>query len=220
MTRFFLFSIALLSQFLWAQPDLSKATKSYSGYFDFYYFEDTDQIFLEVANLGEEFLYVNALSQGLGSNDIGLDRGQLGATQVVYFQKAGNKLMLIQPNQEFRAITDNAAEKKSVREAFAKSVLFGFPIVKKTAKGYLIDLTPFLVQDSHGVAGRLKGSGQGSYSLDKSRSALALDQTKAFPKNVEFDAMLTFSGSATGNYIRSVAPNADFVTAYQHHSFI
>ena len=220
MTRFFLFSIALLSQFLWAQPDLSKATKSYSGYFDFYYFEDTDQIFLEVANLGEEFLYVNALSQGLGSNDIGLDRGQLGATQVVYFQKAGNKLMLIQPNQEFRAITDNAAEKKSVREAFAKSVLFGFPIVKKTAKGYLIDLTPFLVQDSHGVAGRLKGSGQGSYSLDNSRSALALDQTKAFPKNVEFDAMLTFSGSATGNYIRSVAPNADFVTAYQHHSFI
>ncbi len=220
MTRFFLLSIALFSQLSTAQPDLSKASKSFSGYFDFYYFEDSDQIFLEVEKLGEEFLYVNALSQGLGSNDIGLDRGQLGATQVVFFQKAGNKLMLIQPNLDFRANTDNAAEKKSVREAFAKSVLFGFPIVTKTAKGYLIDLTPFIMQDSHGVTGRLKGSGQGNYSLDKSRSALAIDQTKAFPKNVEFDAMLTFSGNGTGRNIRSVAPNSDFVTAYQHHSFI
>ncbi len=220
MTRFFLLSIALFSQLSTAQPDLSKASKSFSGYFDFYYFEDSDQIFLEVEKLGEEFLYVNALSQGLGSNDIGLDRGQLGATQVVFFQKAGNKLMLIQPNLGFRANTDNAAEKKSVREAFAKSVLFGFPIVTKTAKGYLIDLTPFIMQDSHGVTGRLKGSGQGNYSLDKSRSALAIDQTKAFPKNVEFDAMLTFSGNGTGRNIRSVAPNSDFVTAYQHHSFI
>jgi len=220
MTRFFLLSIALFSQLSTAQPDLSKASKSFSGYFDFYYFEDSDQIFLEVEKLGEEFLYVNALSQGLGSNDIGLDRGELGATQVVFFQKAGNKLMLIQPNLDFRANTDNAAEKKSVREAFAKSVLFGFPIVTKTAKGYLIDLTPFIMQDSHGVTGRLKGSGQGNYSLDKSRSALAIDQTKAFPKNVEFDAMLTFSGNGTGRNIRSVAPNSDFVTAYQHHSFI
>ena len=220
MTRFFIFSLVLFSQLVTAQPDLSKATTAFSGYFDFYYFGGTDQIFIEVERLNEEFLYVNALSQGLGSNDIGLDRGQLGSTQVVYFEKAGNKLLLVQPNLEYRAITDNAAEKKSVREAFAKSVLFGFPIVKKTAKGYLIDLTPFIIQDVHGVTDRLKGTGQGSYSLDKSRSALALNQTKAFPKNVEFDALLTFSGNASGRYIQSVAPNANFVTTYQHHSFI
>lgn len=197
-----------------------KEIKKYEGYFTFYYDESKDKVFLEVDKLNQEFLYVNSLSEGIGSNDIGLDRGQLGGERVVKFHKAGNKLLLIQPNLSYRAITDNIEEKKSVKEAFAKSVLHGF-VIKETKDGkYLVDATSFFMQDTHGVIGRLSGGGNGSYSLDKGKSAFNLERTKAFPKNVEFDVMLTFKGKPRGFNIRSVTPTSSLVTVHQHHSFV
>ncbi len=199
---------------------LQKGITKYEGYFTFYYDENKDKIFLQIDNLNVEFLYVRALSEGLGSNDIGLDRGQLGDGVVVYFKKTGNKLMLIQPNQDYRAITDNKEEKKSVKEAFAKSVLHGF-VIKNEKKGvYLVDATDFFIRDAHGVSISLVKNKQGNYNLDKSKSAFHLDRTKAFPKNVEFDVMLTFKGSPKGANIRSVSPNNFLVTVHQHHSFV
>ncbi len=197
-----------------------KEVKKYNGFIPFYYNEKTDNIFLEISKIDTEILYVNALSEGLGSNDIGLDRGQLGSGVVVKFIKAGNKLLLVQPNQNFRAVTDNVEEKKSVKEAFAKSILHGFKIVKQKGNSYLINATDFLMRDAHGVSGRLMANNEGSYKLDKSRSAFYLERTKAFPKNVEFDLMLTFSGKAKGYNIRSVTPNSSHVTVHQHHSFV
>ena len=198
----------------------SKTVTKHEGYVTFYYDESTDKIFLQIENLHQEFLYVNSLSEGIGSNDIGLDRGQLGNTRIVKFMKAGNKLLLIQPNQDYRAITDNLEEKKSVEQAFAKSVIHGF-VIKETNQGkYLVDATSFFMRDAHGVQGRLSVRKQGSYSLDKSRSAISLERTKAFPKNVEFDVMLTFKGSPKSSNIRSVTPTASLITVNQHHSFI
>ena len=200
--------------------NLQKGITKYEGYFTFYYDENNDKIFLQIDKMDDEFLYVRSLSEGIGSNDIGLDRGQLGGGVVVYFKKAGNKILLVQPNQDFRAITDNVEEKNSVKEAFAKSVLHGF-IIKETKKGqYLVDATFFFMRDAHGVAARLARSNEGNYSLDKSRSAFNLERTKAFPKNVEFDVMLTFKGSPKGYSIRSVTPDASAVTVNQHHSFV
>ena len=198
----------------------SKTVTKHEGYVTFYHDESTDKIFLQIENLHQEFLYVNSLSEGIGSNDIGLDRGQLGNTRIVKFMKAGNKLLLIQPNQDYRAITDNLEEKKSVEQAFAKSVIHGF-VIKETNQGkYLVDATSFFMRDAHGVQGRLSSRKQGSYSLDKSRSAISLERTKAFPKNVEFDVMLTFKGSPKSSNIRSVTPTASLITVNQHHSFI
>ena len=198
----------------------SKTVTKHEGYVTFYYDESTDKIFLQIENLHQEFLYVNSLSEGIGSNDIGLDRGQLGNTRIVKFMKAGNKLLLIQSNQDYRAITDNLEEKKSVEQAFAKSVIHGF-VIKETNQGkYLVDATSFFMRDAHGVQGRLSVRKQGSYSLDKSRSAISLERTKAFPKNVEFDVMLTFKGSPKSSNIRSVTPTASLITVNQHHSFI
>ena len=111
-------------------------------------------------------------------------------------------------------------EKKSVEQAFAKSILFGFKIEEEINGKYIIEITDFLMQDVHGVARRLKGTEQGSFNLDKTKSALALDRTKAFPKNLEFDVTLTFKGEPKGGYIRSVTPNPNLVTVAQHHSFI
>ncbi|NNF19886.1 MAG: DUF5117 domain-containing protein, partial [Flavobacteriaceae bacterium] len=222
MKRFLISAIVFFSiSGLFSQEfDKSKNFNKSEGFFNYFYDSGSDKMYLEVKELEKEFLYVYSLSSGIGSNDIGLDRGQLGNEQVVFFRKAGNKLLLIQPNLKFRAITDNDLEKKSVTEAFAKSVLYGFKIEEEKAGSYLIDITDFLMQDMHGVGQRLKSNKQGSYSVDSSKSAISLDRTKAFPENVEFDVILTFKGNPEGGYIRSVTPDARLVTVNQHHSFI
>jgi len=194
--------------------------EKFKGFFDFTYNQSKDKIFLHVDKLDYEFLYIGSLASGVGSNDIGLDRGQLGSERLVKFVKKGNKLLLIEPNLYYRAETENKSEKKSVEQAFAKSVIFGFEIIESKEDSYLIDITPFLMYDRHGVAKRLRDSKQGSYKVDKSKSAIEIENTKAFPENVEFEALLTFSGEAKGNLIRSVAPDPDNVTVFQHHSFI
>jgi len=214
------FVLFLCASIGFSQSFSDKKLENFKGYFDFFYEEAEDKMFLEVKQLDHEFLYVNALSSGIGSNDIGLDRGQLGGERVVKFVKKGNKLLLIQPNLDYRAITDNELERKSIEQAFAKSVIFGFKIIETKGDSYIIDLTPFLMQDTHGVANRLKRSGEGSYSLDKSKSALNMERSKAFPKNVEFDVLLTFKGQPTGRNLRSVTPTGSLVTVTQHHSFI
>ena len=164
---FFFFGITTLSaQFLEGKKDL----QSFEGFFNFHYSESDGEIYLEVDKLNTEFLYTHFLASGLGSNDIGLDRGQIGAGVVVKFIKSGNKILLLQPNQNFRAITDNELEKKSIEQAFAKSVLFGFPIKEIKGEIYIINLTPFLMQDAHKVANRLKKSKEGNYKLDKTRN--------------------------------------------------
>ncbi|MFP4846869.1 zinc-dependent metalloprotease [Winogradskyella sp. PE311] len=215
-----LFSFMCFSFHFQAQILNKKDLKTYNGYFNFYYEESTDKLYLKVEKLNDEFLYVNSLASGIGSNDIGLDRGQLGSKRLVYFKKSGNKLLLIQPNLNYRANTENNLERKSIEQAFAKSVLFGFKILSHKDGSYIIDFTPFLMEDAHGVSNRLKGSKEGSYKVDKSKSALELERTKAFPENVEFEAMLTFKGQPTGRKLRSVVPTTSLVTVVQHHSFI
>jgi len=167
----------------------------FNGFFNFNYDKKSGKIFLDVDKLNYDFLYINSLTTGLGSNDIGLDRGQLGNERLVRFKKYGNKLLLIQPNLKYRAYTDNKLEIKSVEEAFAFSVIFGFEIIESNSGSYKIDLTPFLMQDTHGVSDRLNSLKQGSYKIDISKSSIELKNTKAFPKNVEFEALLTFKGN-------------------------
>lgn len=194
--------------------------KRHAGFIDFLYNEKMDVIKLEINKLDDEFLYVNSLAAGIGSNDIGLDRGQLGAERVVKFIKAGNKLLLVQPNYRYRAISDNPDEVRAVEEAFAQSVLWGFVIESEADGKYTVNATDFLMQDAHDVIGTLSRSGQGSYKLDRTRSAFYLPRSKAFPQNTEFETILTFTGTAKGDYIRSVAPTSSSITVRQHHSFV
>src|SRR5690606_5989590 len=167
-----------------------------------------------------EFLYVNSLPAGIGSNDIGLDRGQLGDERIVKFERRGPKVLMIQPNYRFRAITNNVDERNSVEQAFAQSVLWGFTITAEEKDKVLVDATDFYFQDAHNVTGQLRSQQQGNYSLDKSRSAFYMPRTKNFPQNTEVEVTLTFTGQATGNYIRSVTPTPNAVTVRQHHSFV
>ncbi len=194
------------------------------GFFNFYYDTSSGRILLEVPSdrLGKEFLYVNSLPAGLGSNDIGLDRGQLGDNKVVRFERAGNKLLLTESNYDYRALSDNPAERQSVDEAFATSVLAGFPLVAVSASGenLLIDLTPFLLRDAHGVARRLRQMKEGEYEFDKERSAVYLPRCKAFPENSEFEAVITLKGEPSGKYVPTVTPEPELISLRMHHSFI
>jgi hypothetical protein len=192
------------------------------GFFDFKWKEDEGKIKLIIPadKLNFEFLYVNSLASGVGSNDIGLDRGQLGNSRIVKFERHGDKIFLVQNNLRYRAISDNPLEKMAVEEAFAKSILWGFKLESKTEDAYIIDLTPMLLSDMHKVGQKLNDQKQGTYKLDPKRSAIYMDRTKNFPKNTEFESTLTFGGTAKGSNIMSVTPTADAVTVRQHHSFI
>ena len=205
--------------FLNSQENLNNDIE-FNGFFDFKYEEKSNKIFLEVDKLNYDFLYIHSLTTGLGSNDIGLDRGQLGDQKIVRFKKYGNKLLLIQPNQKYRAYTDNILEKNSVKEAFAFSVIYGFEIIDSDSGSYKIDLTPFLMQDAHGVSDRLNNLKQGNYKIDLSKSSIELTNTKAFPKNVEFEALLTYKGKPNSYLIPSVSPDSKLISLIQHHSFI
>ncbi|MFY0605509.1 MAG: zinc-dependent metalloprotease [Cyclobacteriaceae bacterium] len=200
----------------------SKVAKyqKYEGFYDFYWDESSGKILLEVSNLGEEFLYVNYLAAGVGSNDIGLDRGQIGDNRIVKFERSGPKVLLIQPNYGYRAISDNKEEVRSVDEAFAKSVLWGFKVEKEENGKVLIDITDFILSDAHGVAKQLKDTKQGSYSRDASRSMIHLPMTKNFSDNTEFEGIVSFKGTPTGGYIRSVAPTSEAISVRMHHSFV
>lgn len=198
----------------------SQEIKRLPGFFPFTYHAKDGKITLEVTELDKEFLYVQGLSSGVGSNDIGLDRGQIGRERIVKFKRAGNKLLLVQPNYSYRALSNNTMERKAVEEAFAQSVLWGFTVDKEENGILQVDLTPFLMQDAHEVANRLESAKQGNYKIDPARSAINLERTKNFPQNSEFDVMLTFTGKPTGAWIQSVAPSAEAVTVHQHHSFV
>lgn len=216
ISLFLSFVLSANAQFL----DKKEGLQKFEGFFNFYYSEKDDEIYVEVKDLDKEFLYVQSLTTGIGSNDVGLDRGQLGNEAVVKFQKAGKKLLLVQPNQRYRAVTDNEQERRSVEEAFAKSILYGFEIKEEKNGKYIIDLTPFLMEDAHGVSSRLEKGNHGSFKINKTKSALALNRTKAFPKNVEFEALLTFEGEAKSNTLREVLPNSKNISVTQHHSFV
>ncbi|MEH0153827.1 zinc-dependent metalloprotease [Limibacter armeniacum] len=218
-SQFFLGFLILTFLSLYAPSGFSKEV-TYSGFIDFSYATETGKVQLKIDQLDKEFLYVNSLVSGVGSNDIGLDRGQLGHNRVVKFQRAGNKILLIQPNYDYRAVSDNPEEAKSVREAFAQSVLWGFKIEKEENGAFWVDATDFFIRDVHNVTGTLKNAKQGNYKLDGSRSAIYKEGTKSFPKNSEFEVILTFTGSPEGSWVRSVVPSPEAITVRQRHSFI
>ena len=198
----------------------TKGMDALPGYFPLYWDASTGKLWLEVERFGDEFLYLESLPAGIGSNDIGLDRGQMGSERIVRFDRVGPKVLLVQPNYDYRAITSAAAEQLAVKESFAESVIWGFLVGAEQGGRVLLDATEFFLRDAHDVAQRLKARNQGEYRLDDSRSALYLPKTKNFPDNTEVEATLTFTGRADGNWIESVTPEPGAVTVRLHHSFI
>ncbi len=205
--------------------ELTKASSVKQGFVDVLYDSSEGKTYLKINNLEQDFLYLSSLPNGLGSNDIGLDRGQLGSTSLVVFERAGNKLLLKQKPTAYRAVTDNVLEAKAVEQAFASSVLWGFAIEDSGRDDdrdwVLVDASDFILQDIHGVARRLSERKQGvGYKVDVSRSAIDLSSTKSFPDNTELQATITLVGSEPGKFVKQVAPNPYAITLKMRHSFV
>src|SRR5215211_4504949 len=176
--------------------DRTSGMKKIDGYFPLYWDERTGAMFLEITRLDSDFLFSSGLSAGLGSNDIGLDRGSgRGGGRIVQFQRVGPRVMLVQANQSFRSSSKNSLERKSVEDSFAKSILWGFTVAAESDGRILVDATDFFMRDLVNAAGRLR---PGNYRLDRTRSAFYLPNTRNFPKNTEVDMTLTFVNDQTG----------------------
>lgn len=206
--------------------DFTEEKTLQQGYFSFYHDQSQGKVYLQIDKFDQAFLFQSSLPHGVGSNDIGLDRGQLGDTRLVKFERVGNKVFLKQLNTYYRADSDNPLEQQAIDEAFASSIIWGFTVASETVKSddklpkVLIDYTPFLLSDIHQVAEKLKSRKQGNFKVDVSRSALYAKRTKAFPENTELEAMVTFKGSGAGSFLKSVTPDSSAVTVHLHHSLI
>ncbi|MGH9346189.1 MAG: zinc-dependent metalloprotease [Vicinamibacterales bacterium] len=234
------FGISLLALLVWLFAPLAAAQaptpsiddkttglQKLDGFLPLYWDNRAGTLWLEIPRFDVELLYVTALSAGLGSNDIGLDRGQLGGEHVVSFRRVGPKVLMVEPNYRYRALTASADERRAVDEAFAKSVLWGFTVGAETGGRVLVDATDFLLRDVHGVTARLRPA---TYRVDLRRSAVNMDRTKAFPKNTEIDVLLTFTteggdearagGGLPGGRLTDVTPTPQAATVHQHHSFL
>jgi len=200
----------------------TKGMKAYRGFFNFYWDEHAGKVWLAIDKLDKDILYQPSLPAGLGSNDAGMDRGQMGPGGIVHFTRAGNKVLMIQSNFGFRAISKDPAERRAVEQSFAQSTLWGFVIGAGNGGTVLVDATDFLLSDVLHIANRLKAARQGSYNLDLSRSAFYLPRTKNFPQNTEFETTLSFvnTDGQPGGYVSSVTPSPEVITLRVHHSFV
>ncbi len=208
-----------------ADTSISKKTaamKHIDGFFPLDWDAKAGKLYLEIANFNKDFLLLDQLPYGLGSNDIGLDRGQLGQGKVVRFYRSGNKVLLIQQNLDYRSSASAPEEQLDVTQSFARSVICGFTVEAEEGDKVLVDATNFFVRDPHGVAETLQRSKQGDYSLDATRSTIVAEDTKNFPLNTEVQAILTFAvkGPVTGKLVGTVTPDPHAVTVEEHTSLI
>ncbi len=218
------FSISIFAdanaQDLESIAEKTKSMEKIPGYFDVFWDAENGDAFVQVKNLDQDFLYLKSLRSGLGSNDVGLDRGLLGSEQVVRFERVGKRIFLVTPNLKYRGLSKDAAERQSIEEAFAEGVIFGFDIEAKTGNQYLIKVNSLLVRDHMAIARRMKRSDGGSYKFESSKSAVFPAELKSFPKNTEMEARITFSSEDPGRYVRSVAADPNNISLRVHHSFI
>ena len=214
-------------------PSIAERTKNLKkidGFYPLYWDENAGKLFVEIPKLDTEVLYSTGMATGLGSNDIGIDRGQTTGARIVTFERNGPRILMVQPNYQYRALTQSAAEARTVRDAFARSVLWSFPIAATSEGRYLVDYTDFLVRDWGEIAGRLS---PGSYRFEAGRSTVYVPGLAAFPKNTEMEAELTFARTPGGGPgggrggggrffegVGSVAATAEAASLRVHHSIV
>ena len=206
-----------------ALPAIAASTEgatAMEGFFNLYWDDGEGSLYWELDLSMGEFLYQISMGSGLGSNPVGIDRGQLRGTHVLEAVRVGPRVLLMEPNYQFQARSDNATEVQAVRDAFAPSVYWGFDIVARTGDRVLVDATPFFIRDARNVIGQIAQRGEGNFQLSTSRSAIHMPTTRSFPENTEVEALLTFTGSDPGGLVQGVAVNPQAVTLRQHHSFI
>lgn len=199
--------------------DYTKTFEKRDGYFPLYWDAAKGRLLLEV-RLGEDFLYLPSLATGLGDASLGLDRGSIGDEQIGRFERIGPRVQLVLQNPRFRAVSDNEALARSVRESFPLSTVASWEIVAEEGDRQLVDATAYLLSDISDVRGALRNANQGTFALDRDKSAVYLTHTKGFPDNTEIETSLTFTSDNPGARVRRHTPDGRAVTLRQHLSMV
>jgi hypothetical protein len=165
------------------------------------------------------FLYATSLRSGLGSANLRLDRGMLGPEQIVAFRRIGRKVAVTFENHQFRASGD-AGVQAGGRTSFPASIVAMLDVVTAAPDGALtVDLAPFLTRDTVGIADALNAGSKG-FRLVEALSAADPASVKAFPDNIEIDALQTYQSDTPGREVERIAPDARQIGFTVHHSFI
>lgn len=195
-----------------------KQSQEAKGFLNLYYETSQGQLYLEVDRLNQPFLLVTSLPEGVGSNDIGLDRGQLGQSRMVQFERQGPYIILKQLNTQYRANTLDIAELRAVKEAFADSVLWQGKVIE--GKPDFVAINNLVLNDLHGVSSVLQQTSQGDYQLDLSRSAILPAGVKSFERNADVDVQLTFHNAVAGKEVAKVTPDGTLMSVRMRYSFV
>lgn len=168
------------------------------------------------------FLYASALRTGLGSAPIRLDHAMNGSTEILAFRRYGKKIAVTFENPAFRAGGD-AEVQRGARESFPVTTAWMTDIVSTNADGStVIDIAGYLTRDSVGIASALNapaGGGKG-FKLVDALSAADAGSVKAFPDNIEMEAVQTYASDTPGREVSNIAPDARQVSFVVHHSLI
>ncbi|MFL6446882.1 MAG: zinc-dependent metalloprotease [Bryobacteraceae bacterium] len=192
----------------------------HNGYLPFVWDAGRGKILFEISKLNEDVLYFAGAGKGIGSVELGVDRGASYASTVIYFDRVGPKVNVVQRNLKFRALQGNAALSQGMEESFASSILAALPIESEENGKITVDASPLLFRDAVNIEAVLRRQNQGNYKLDPVRSSIYLPKTKAFPKNTEVEVTLTYACDNPGRIVNSVAPDGRALTIRLHHSFL
>jgi hypothetical protein len=199
--------------------DSAAGMERQDGFFPLHWDGARARLLMEV-RVGEQFLYLTSLATGVGAEALGLDRGAIGGEYLAQFSRVGPRVHLELSNPQFRALGDNVALTRSVTESFPLSIAAAFDVLAETGGRLLVDVTPLATNDVMDVVGALRRADQGTFRLDRDRSAVAMARTKAFPRNTEIDAALTFTSDNPGRLVRAHTPDGRALTLREHHSFV
>jgi len=169
-----------------------------------------------------KYILNDSLPYGVGQNDLGMDRGQLGGARLVHFERVGPKLLLVQENTKFRTDSTDPAEILAVQQSFPSAVLAGFEIAGENNGFVVVDATKYFYADIHSIAQTLAATKQGTYTVDESRSTIVPEASKAFPQNTEIEAELTFASAdpSKAKVLADVAPEVHALTVRVRQSFL
>jgi Met-zincin/Domain of unknown function (DUF5117) len=178
-----------------------------------------------------EYVLADSLTYGVGQNDLQMDRGQVGINadeilgpgpRLVYFERSGPKLLLIQENTKFRTSSSDPAQQLAVRQSFPSSVLAAFEIADETDGFVVVDATDYGLEDIQAIGETLNAKKQGSYKISAQRSVIVPEGTKSFAKNTDIEAELTFISDSPNDakILADVVPEIRALTVRERHIFL
>lgn len=177
--------------------EVTRGATHLPGFLDVYQTDDKVWLAIPKDRFDHEFLMETKLAQGIGAaNLFGGTMLNLFEANVMVLERRGEQVFLMQRPHRFTAARD-AATARAVELTFGASVVeTGRIEAFREDSAALVDVTNWFVSDLSGISQRVRAAlatGPGTPApvpFDRTRSYM--ESVKAFPRNVNLRARLTF----------------------------